>query len=90
MHLNKTDKICNYTGMNKSGLKIYLEGLFVEGMSWENYGTVWEIDHNIPMAWFDFTNESDIYYCCNYKNLQPLFKYENQNKNADIKNEYTS
>ena len=80
----KTDKVCKYTGTNKKILTEYLEYLFIGNMNWENYGTIWQIDHKIPMAWFDLTNEEEIKCCCNYKNLQPLFTKDNYDKNANI------
>jgi len=80
----KTDRVCKYTGINNKTLIEYLEGLFTDGMNWENYGTIWQIDHKIPMAWFDLTNEEEIKCCCNYKNLQTLFTKDNYDKNANI------
>lgn len=53
-------------------------------MTWENYGTYWEIDHIKPIDLFDFSIEEDIYECWNYKNLQPL----TVNKNKIKSNKY--
>jgi hypothetical protein len=39
--------------------KKYLTNLFSEEMSWDNYGTYWEIDHTIPLSRggsFHYTN----------------------------------
>jgi len=57
----------------------YIESLFKEGMSWDNYGE-WEIDHIRPCASFDLTKESEQLLCFNYKNLQPLWWEENRSK----------
>jgi hypothetical protein len=62
-------------------LKEYLEGLFRPGMTWENYGPVWHVDHIKPCCQFDLTNPEEQYKCFNHKNLQPLFKEENLRKN---------
>jgi hypothetical protein len=80
----KTDKACKFTGTNKTTLTEHIECLFIGEMNWRNYGTVWQIDHIVPMAWFDLTNEEEIKCCCNYKNLQPLLIKDNYDKNASI------
>ncbi len=55
-------------------------------MSWENYGTVWEIDHKIPIAAFNFERPEDIDFkkCWELKNLRPLEIYKNRSKQARI------
>ena len=58
----------------------YLEALFVPGMSWANHGTVWDIDHIMPLNSFNLENIDDFRKACNYTNLRPLFKKENAAK----------
>jgi hypothetical protein len=55
-------------------------------MSWDNYGTVWEIDHNIPVAAFNFDKPEhlDFKLCWDLKNLQPLEVSLNRSKNDRI------
>ncbi|MBW2645104.1 MAG: hypothetical protein JRE23_02795 [Deltaproteobacteria bacterium] len=71
-------------------LKGHLEKLFKPGMSWENYGTVWEIDHKIPIAAFNFEKPDDVDFrlCWSLKNLQPLEKSENRSKGARIERSF--
>ena len=59
---------------------VYLEQQFDQNMSWENYGTYWEIDHIKPISTFDLTNEQEIKKCFNYKNTKPLSINENRKK----------
>lgn len=48
----KEDKTIELLGYSAIELKEYIESLFVEGMSWENYGE-WHIDHIRPVSSYD-------------------------------------
>lgn len=78
--INKTNSIFKYLGCPIEEFKLYLEKQFDENMNWENYGTYWEIDHVNPIETFNFSNETEIYHCWNYQNLQPLTINENRTK----------
>jgi hypothetical protein len=54
-------------------------------MSWDNFGKVWELDHVIPIAWFDLKDKSQVKKCFHYSNFQPLLCFDNRSKNADLK-----
>ena len=58
----------------------HLESQFVEGMTQENYGPIWHIDHIIPCEAFDLTSEQEQRRCFNWRNLQPMFASENMSK----------
>lgn len=60
-------------------LKNHLESLFQSGMSWDNYGD-WHIDHIIPCAHFDLTEDEDQKRCFHWTNLQPLWAKDNREK----------
>lgn len=60
----------------------HLEINFQDGMTWENYGKVWHVDHKKPCAAFDLTRPEEQRACFNWKNLQPLFAKENLAKGA--------
>ena len=57
----------------------YLESLFTENMTWENYGE-WHIDHKQPCASFDLTNPEEQKKCFHYSNTQPLWAKDNMKK----------
>jgi hypothetical protein len=67
-------------------LRTHLEKLFEPGMTWDNHGTVWEIDHKIPIAVFNFERPEhlDFRLCWSLKNLQPLEKIKNRKKSDKI------
>lgn len=56
----------------------YIEILFKEGMSFDNYGKIWDLDHYIPCNYFNLELEEEQKICFHYKNLRPLFCYENR------------
>lgn len=72
-------KLVNYT---LSELKEHLQQQFRDGMTWDNYGPVWHIDHVKPISHFKFTSKDDPEFteCWGLKNLQPLLKHENLSK----------
>jgi hypothetical protein len=59
----------------------HLEGLFIEGMTWQNYGE-WHIDHKRPDCSFDYksVDDEDFQECWALKNLQPLWAVDNLKK----------
>lgn len=58
----------------------WLEAQFKPGMTWENYGPVWEIDHVIPISWFDQEDFLWQHKAFHFSNTQPLFVSENRSK----------
>ena len=55
---------------------------FLPGMSWDNYGPVWHVDHIIPVKSFSFESAEcpDFKACWALTNLRPLWKHENMVK----------
>jgi hypothetical protein len=69
-------------GCSVSNLIERLESRFHSGMSWENYGKTWEIDHIKPCASFDLSLPEEQFACFNYSNLQPLLTFDNRKKSS--------
>lgn len=64
-------------GCNAKGLQVHLERQFKRGMTWTNYGKVWEIDHITPVSYFDLTEPAQLALCFNWQNLRPLWSVQN-------------
>lgn len=60
--------------------KQHLENHFQEGMTWENHGSYWHIDHIRPLCSFDLTDREQFLQACHWSNMQPLTAVENMSK----------
>jgi hypothetical protein len=60
----------------------HLEARFVEGMTWDNHGTAWHVDHVVPVAVFDLTTEEGQRAAFHYTNCQPLWAKDNLSKGS--------
>ena len=77
---NKSASTMALLGCTVEELKKHLEKQFVDGMTWENRGTVWHIDHMQPCSLFDLSDQIQQKRCFHYSNLQPLFAFDNMSK----------
>lgn len=71
-------------GCTLEELRAHLEAQFRDGMTWDNHGTVWEIDHIYPLSKIDLSTEEGQRRACHYSNLQPLLVAENRRKAARV------
>lgn len=62
--------------------KKYLESKFYGDMTWDNYGSYWEIDHIKELHTFDLTDPIQLEQAVHYTNLQPLTINDHQKKTA--------
>lgn len=58
----------------------FLAAQFNAGMTWENYGKHWQIDHIIPVSFFDLSDMDQRKRAFHYSNCRPLEKSENIRK----------
>ena len=67
-------------------LKEHLEKQFQPGMSWDNYGSEWDIDHIYPQSLlpYDSFDHPNFQRCWSLDNLQPLDKIANIKKSNKI------
>lgn len=80
----KKHSTIKYLGCTISEFISHIEKQFSGEMSWENHGKLWHLDHIIPVNAFNFSDESDLFVCFNYKNYRPLLAIENIKKNDKI------
>lgn len=71
-------------GCSIETMKAHLEKQFKKGMTWENHGTHWHVDHIVPLSQFDFTNPIQAALATHYTNLQPMWASENLYKSDRI------
>jgi hypothetical protein len=72
-----------WIGCSSEELKAHIESLWVEGMTWDNYGRHgWHIDHVRPVSSFSAEEWEQINH---YTNLQPLWAEDNLSKSDKYK-----
>jgi hypothetical protein len=81
---SKNDKFIKLLGCTKEYFLEWLELHFDDNMTWSNYASYWQIDHIIPVSFFNFTSEHEQYICFHWTNLRPLFKTSNIIKSNKI------
>lgn len=81
---NRETKYTRAMGHTWADLAEHLENQFTPEMNWENWGSVWELDHIIPVSSFKYETIDDPLFreCWSLSNLRPLLREENQRKAA--------
>ena len=59
-----------YFGLDVLGFRQWIALQFTEGLNWENFASVWQFDHIVPVTYFDFANPDDLYLCWNFINIR--------------------
>lgn len=68
-------------GCSINEVREHLESQFQPGMSWDNYGHEWDVDHIRPCSKFNIFDSAEQQACFHFSNLQPLWKPEHREKN---------
>jgi hypothetical protein len=79
-----TEHRSNLTGCSTRQLADHLESTFKRGMTWDNYGTRWHVDHILPCASFDHTDPKQVAQCWHWTNLRAFDAHKNMAKGANI------
>lgn len=84
----KKSSFSNYLGIDIELFKKWIEYQFKSDMNWDNFGTLWQLDHILPINQFNFENDIDKKVCFNWTNLQPLYSDENRKKSDKLELHY--
>ena len=71
-------------GITIERFRRYVETLWEPEMSWDNYGSEWDLDHIYPLSKVDLTNRVEFLAACNYRNYRPLWETDNHRKHARV------
>lgn len=81
---DKNGTWCKYFDFSPLAAREHLEANFCEGMTFDNHGDVWHIDHVIPLAAmpFDSLEDENFKKVWHYTNLSPKFIKDNLAKGS--------
>ena len=83
-NVRKINKTFDLLGCSHSFFKNWIIHQLYGIMTMENYGSVWQIDHCLPIASFNLRDENDMKKCFNWINLRPMYSNDNNLKNDKI------
>lgn len=81
---NPSKEVLKYLSLTKEEFRDYINSKLLNGMTIENFGSVWGIDHVTPVELFDLTKEEDLKVCYNFINLIPMFNDDNRLKGCSV------
>lgn len=83
---NPSPMYAPYFGLPIAHFRQWIEAQFATDMNWDNYATVWQFEHIVPVAYFDFAIEEDLFLCWNFTNIrvEATEKGENKEKKVDV------
>lgn len=79
---NKDGKTFDLLSYTKEEFMLDISNKFYGEMDWSNHGTVWELDHVIPLAAFDLENPTHRKYLNSLENFQPLLISDHSSKTS--------
>jgi hypothetical protein len=68
---SKSFAYAKYFGLSASYFKQWIEKQLPIGLNWEDYTTKWQLDHVVPLVYFDFTSEEDLKIAWSFLNIRP-------------------
>jgi hypothetical protein len=81
---NPNKEILTLVGTTKEGFIKHINKFVVSGMTKENFGKEWGLDHIVPVELFDLNHEDQKKICYNYNNIMPMFNSDNRLKGASV------
>jgi hypothetical protein len=81
---SKSQTTCQLIGVDFEIFTKWIEFQLEEGMTMENYGSVWHLDHVLPLSSFNLLDEEELLKAMNWKNIRPLLALKNIQKSNKI------
>ena len=75
--LTKEKRVLEYLGCTADFFQKWMTFQLYDGMTLENYGEVWHVDHTKPIVSFDLTMEEEQRACFSWQNCRPLLAHKN-------------
>ena len=69
---SKTGSAVRDLGCTIPEFKVYIEALWQAGMTWDNLGQYWHLDHIKALGLFDLEDSEQLRQAVHYTNIQPL------------------
>jgi hypothetical protein len=86
MGRNKSGSAVRDLGCTVAELRTHIEAQFDDAMSWDNWGSIWQLDHERPLVSFDLTQREQFLQACHYTNLRPLSVDDHKAKSIHERN----
>ncbi len=67
---NPCNAYAPYFGLDIENLRKWLECQFTADMDWAGFGSKWQFEYIIPIAYFDFNQDLDFKLCWNFVNIR--------------------
>lgn len=67
---NVSEGYAMYFGLSIYDFRQWVEIQFTDGMNWENFASVWQFEHIVPIAYFDFNIENDLRLAWSFINIR--------------------
>jgi len=81
---NRSSSYAPYFGLDINNFRKWIEIQFDEDMTWDNFSKNWQFDHIVPVAYFDFQDETDLRLCWNFINIRAEKFHLNKNRGNRI------
>lgn len=82
---NATSKeMLSLVGTEREPFINHIKKYMISGMTMDNFGPVWGLDHIVPVELFDISNLDERKICYNYNNIMPMFNTDNRNKGMSV------
>ena len=76
-NIKKTNETIDLLGCSPEYFRRWIIHQLCGDMTFENYGSTWQIDHCLSIASCDLSGENDMKKCINWVDLRPMYSTEN-------------